>query len=45
MTPPRQPAQPPAPSREGQGISVKPPIQRGGPSQTYDQSGKPLGFR
>ncbi|NKE15814.1 formylglycine-generating enzyme family protein [Neoroseomonas oryzicola] len=45
VTPPRQPAQPPAPSREGQGISVKPPIQRGGPSQTYDQSGKPLGFR
>jgi hypothetical protein len=45
---PRQPVTPPrapAPLREGPGISVKPPIQRGGPSAGYDATGKPLGFR
>jgi hypothetical protein len=43
VTPPRLPA--PLPPREGPGISVKPPIQRGGPSAGYDATGKPLGFR
>lgn len=41
VTPPRQPA----PPREGPGISVKPPIQRGGPSSGYDAFGRPLGWR
>ncbi len=43
VTPPRPPA--PAPLREGPGISVKPPIQRGGPSSGYDPTGRPLGWR
>lgn len=43
VTPPRPPA--PVPPREGPGISVKPPIQRGGPSSGFDPTGKPLGFR
>lgn len=41
VTPPRAPA----PVREGAGISVKPPIQRGGPSAGFDPTGKPLGSR
>jgi hypothetical protein len=49
VTPPRAPVQPaappPAPPREGPGISVKPPIQRGGPSAGFDPTGKPLGTR
>ncbi|WP_230165483.1 SUMF1/EgtB/PvdO family nonheme iron enzyme [Roseomonas sp. CECT 9278] len=40
VTPPRPPAAPPP--REGPGISVKPPIQRGGPSSRFDPTGKPL---
>jgi hypothetical protein len=40
VTPPRPPA--PVPPREGPGISVKPPIQRGGPSSRFDPTGKPL---
>lgn len=44
---PRPPALPrqAAPPREGPGISVKPPIQRGVPAPPWDQSGKPPGFR
>ncbi|WP_244459581.1 formylglycine-generating enzyme family protein [Roseomonas fluvialis] len=46
VTPPRAPAPAPAPPvREGPGISVKPPIQRGGPSSGFDPTGKPLGLR
>jgi hypothetical protein len=45
--PPRQTAvpPPPPPAREGPGISVKPPIQRGGPSAGFDPTGRPLGTR
>lgn len=43
VTPPRLAA--PEPPREGAGISVKPPIQRGGPSSGYDAQGRPLGWR
>jgi formylglycine-generating enzyme required for sulfatase activity len=43
-TPPRQAAAPPPPppAREGPGISVKPPIQRGGPSAGFGPTGQPL---
>lgn len=42
---PRPPVTPPRLPREGPGISVKPPINRGAPAPGWNPSGKPPGFR
>lgn len=43
-SPPQSPPAP-RPYQEGPGISVKPPINRTGPSRYFDPTGKPLGLR